>query len=194
MPDQRSDNYYGSSALDWNPYHPESNRPLADYTSRLTACVGHQPSKGTFEADAENLAETPPTAPALVLVDAWATLSAERRQRLQRLNDPNQPWISVLVPWNRNDTENNAAEDKLKQGLELALGSKLASAPPAFRRAATEVPTLKAFGDLATEMAFVAGQQYLRHAEARPPEGPDPERPRLSWPDPDDGRRDSTAL
>jgi FxsC-like protein len=186
LSEHRKSTYYGAAELDWNPYYPESKSPLADYACRLVDGVGYQTTKGTFDDHVESLTDTPPTAPAMLVVDSWATLSAERRERLRLVDSVDQPWISVLVPWNRNDLETVTADKELRQNLHRALGQKLGGMPRIFGADAANISSLEAFRDVASEMAVLTGQQYLLHAEARPPEGPSPERPRLSHPDPNE--------
>jgi FxsC-like protein len=95
-----------------------------------------------------------------------------------------RPWVSVIIPWNRADPQDQGAE-----GLELA--TELEHTLPLildrgrrtdFRVAVNGVPTLKAFTDVLPTVVAHTTRQYLKHAEAHPAPGPHFPRPRLVGP------------
>ena len=57
------------------------------------------------------------------------------------LDELEQPWVSVLVPWSSQDYELTAAEHYLRRSLSRSLGRKLGSVPHRCRMAATGIPT-----------------------------------------------------
>jgi FxsC-like protein len=90
-----------------------------------------------------------------------------------------EPWVSVLVPWNSQDMGTREAKDDLRMNLQLHLGRKLASVPRRCQMAANGIPTLQDFGQLLPEMTMIMLKRFRKEATAHPPAGPVIERPRL---------------
>ncbi len=190
LPEGRGPYHYGRTAHEWNPYRPTLNRPLADHTADMVRHLGFRPDIGTLDEHSEYLlGDDPPTSPGLLLVDAWATTSDKFQEPLRRLDELGKPWISVMVPWNKDDTQTAEAEPRLRHRLEAALHNKLSEGHPVQRSAANGIPSYEQFNKAVPEMARSAVTQYLRHAPAHPPEGrASIERPRLQGPlSPSDG-------
>jgi FxsC-like protein len=124
--------------------------------------------------------------PSLCLVDAWVSLSDVHRERLSRLNAIEEPWVSVLIPWNSKDREMSAAEQKLRHELYEQLGRKLASVPRRCEMAANGIPTLQDLGQILPEMTMTMLKRFRKAAPAHPPPGPVIERPRLRRANPED--------
>jgi FxsC-like protein len=188
LPKGRAGDYYGSTPHTWSPYSPDYPQPLADYAMELAnKCLGCQPFVGTFEDGASgSVGNGQPLPPGLCLVDAWVTISPAHQQRLRHLDRLDQPWISVLVPWNSQDAEMAKAQQALRDGLGKSLGNRLASVPHQCRMAATGIPTLEEFGQLLPQMTMIMLKRFRQSAPAYPPAGPQLERPRLRMANPDD--------
>jgi FxsC-like protein len=185
LPNGRTGAFYGVRAEDWNPYRPKSRMALAEYAAGLARCVGYEPTVGAFEEHIGDLiAEEEPTAPGLMLVDAWASMDPRRHQQLRDFDASHRPWIKLLLPWNQEDEETAAAEADLSSRLRECLGSQLGELPPHPRVAVSGIPTIEAFGHDATKKVLTAGGQYLKWAEADQPPGPRIERLKLTVPDP----------
>jgi FxsC-like protein len=183
LPPGRGDFHYGRSALDWNPYRPDSIRPLAEHASELVKNLDYQPDIGDLDEHCDALTGNgPPAAPEVVLVDAWATGQAECAQTLRRFDSMNKPWIQVVVPWNRADPETTAAEAGLRDSLEKSLRNKLAEGRATSLMAVRGVPCLEDFNVVLPALVRTAVRQFLKHAEAHPPAGPAMEKPRLLRP------------
>jgi FxsC-like protein len=183
LPSGRGDYHYGRVARNWNPYRPESMRSLADHVADLVRNLDYWPDVGDLEEHLNALLggeHTP--APGVLLVDAWATMQAEYRQKLRKIDALGKPWIRVVVPWNHQDMETLEAGPILKQNLEAALRKKLAVSRVDCRAAADGVPNLEEFGIVLPMIVRAAARQYVRNANAYPPEGPVSERPRLTGP------------
>jgi FxsC-like protein len=181
LPDGRGSYYYGTAARDWHPYKPESSRVLADYVSDLARSLGYRPSVGDFRTHVgELLGGQQPSAPEVLIVDAWATRQDKCRNQLMHLDAMDRPWVQVLVPWNRRDRESALAEAELRDSLEAALQRKLAEGRATSALAVRGVPTLRDLDRVLPMVISKAAQQYHRHAPAYPPDGDVVERPRLS--------------
>ena len=113
-------------------------------------------------------------------------VSDAHRAQLKLLNEIEESWVSVLVPWNRKDAGLCAAEKELRQKLEEHLGRKLAGVPRRCEMAANGIPTLQDFSQILPEMAMTMLKRFRKAAPAHPPPGPVIERPRLRWADPED--------
>jgi len=186
LPEGRAGGYYGSTPHTWSPYRPDYPKPLADYAVELAKkCLGCQPFVGPFE-DSSSVSNGRPVPPGLCLVDAWVTVSPAHQQRLRHLNELDQAWVSVLVPWNSQDGEMAEAEQALRAGLGKSLGNRLDSVPHQCRMAATGIPTLQEFGQLLPQMTMIMPKRFRQSAPAYPPAGPQLERPRLRMADRED--------
>ena len=188
LPPGRARDYYGATPHTWSPYHPDYPQPVAEYAQELARkCLDCKPLVGAAE-DAllawANAGE--PIPPSLCLVDAWLSVSESHHERLERLNQVREPWVSVLVPWNTQDPQMRAAEHDLREQMHHHLGLKLAGVPRRCQMAASGIPSLQDFGQILPEMTMIMLKRFLRDAPAHPPAGPVLERPRLRRADPDD--------
>jgi FxsC-like protein len=188
LPPGRTREYYGATPHTWSPYRPEYPQPVADYALELAKkCLDCKPLIGAIE-DIPSVwdGSEQPIPPSLCLVDAWVGLSESHHERLQRLNQVQESWVSVLVPWNAQDPEMHAAGHDLRERLHRHLGRKLASVPRRCQMAASGIPSLQDFGQLLPEMTMIMLKRFRRDAPAHPPAGPVLERPRLRRADPAD--------
>jgi FxsC-like protein len=180
LPENRSAYHYGTAARDWDPYRPRSSRALADHVVDLVRSLGYRPDVGDLhEHGADLLGGGPPSGPQVLIVDAWATRQRAYRDLLRRLDEMNKPWVQVLIPWNRQDKENEAEEASLRDALEAALRRKLAEGRVTSSLAVRGVPTLEDFRSVLPAVIMSAIRHYLRYAGTSPPPAAPVERPRL---------------
>jgi len=187
LPPGRVADYYGETPHRWSPYRPDYQQPVADYAGDLARkCLDFKPVVGSFSNGgwaSRGAAQMPP---ALCLVDAWVTVSDAYRAQLELLNEIEEPWVGVLVPWNSNDVGLCAAEKELREKLQKHLGRKLAGVPRRCEMAASGIPTLQDFSQILPEMTMTMLKRFRKAAPAHPPPGPVIERPRLRRTDPED--------
>lgn len=163
LPPGRGRYYYGTAARDWDPYRPKASRVLADHVSDIARRLGYQPFVGDLPGHAaELLSGRRPSAPGVLFVDPWATRQDDRRQLLMRLDAMDNPWIQVLVPWNKRDAESTAAEAELRDALDGALRRKLAEGNATSALAVRGVPTLEDLGQVLPAVIVKAVRQYQR--------------------------------
>jgi FxsC-like protein len=181
VPEGRLGEYYGETPRNWSPYLPDYPQPVVEYALELASkCLDCEAMVGAIQDDPTDQAGNGcPVPPSLWLVDAWVGMSESYRRRLERLDQIEESWVSVLVPWNIQDPGLREAEHELRQNLQRHLGRKLASVPRRCQMAATGIPTLQEFGQLMPEMTMTMLKRFRRDAPAHPPEGPVLERPRL---------------
>ncbi|MCY0925270.1 TIR-like protein FxsC [Streptomyces sp. H27-H1] len=186
LPEGRSPEYYGDSALDWNPYHPVSQRPIAYVAEDLVRNLNYQTTVGSFDEEAGHFdSKQPPTRPEILIVDRWAVEDEQRRQRLAAFDQESRPWINVVVPWNRYDHQSRAKESELAHRLEDTMPVKMSQGRAACRAAANGVANMETLGQILPQVVEAAAQQFLRHAQVYPPAGSPAagtERPRLVGP------------
>ncbi|MFC9425187.1 MULTISPECIES: FxsC protein [unclassified Streptomyces] len=184
LPEGRRADYYGGMAQDWNPYHPDSARPLAYVTRDLVRSLNYQADIVSFdEVSVPHEGKHAPVRPEILLVDRWALNDEEQCERLAAFDAEHRPWVSVVVPWNREDEQSRAAQAELSEKLERTMPKKMGQGRAACRAAAKGVPSMEAFGQILPQVVEAAAQQYLRHAEVYPPAGGShTERPRLRGP------------
>jgi FxsC-like protein len=173
LPDGRSDDHYGQSATDWNPYSPESVEPLAEHAFVLARREGFRPEvTGLYEQADDLVSDEGPTngAAAVLLIDPWAVLEPRCRQVLAQLDALDKPWVQVVVVWNRKDGEMAAAEAELRQALAETMPSRFnASGRMTSKLAAQGVPSLSDITPALKDAMRHAGRQYLKYAVGHPP-------------------------
>jgi FxsC-like protein len=180
VPPGRSKDYYGFGPRTWSPYRPEYQQPLVDYANELaTKCLDCQPTVTAFgSGEASWATNGRPVPPSLCLVDAWVTTSEPHQEWLRQLDGLEEPWVSVLVPWNSQDQELADAHE-LKERLSDLLSRRLAGVPRQCQMAFTGIPTLQEFGQLLPQMTMIMLKRFRKGAPAYPPAGPKIKRPRL---------------
>ncbi|MGW4032219.1 TIR-like protein FxsC [Streptomyces sp. NPDC004838] len=187
LPDGRAPDYYGKLSQDWNPYHPDSARPLAYVAQELVRSLNYQATVSSFDHETLPDPSQPPTRPEILLIDRWALQDDGRCDRLAQFDRDPRPWMSVVVPWNRDDPQSRLSEAELAERLERTMPRQLHHGRPACRAAARGVFSMEAFGQILPQVVEAAAQEYLRHAEVYPPAPPPGagargERPRLRGP------------
>ncbi|MER5729929.1 TIR-like protein FxsC [Streptomyces sp. NPDC002138] len=172
LPEGRSPEYYGDTALDWNPYHPAAQRPVAHVAEDLVRSLNYQTTLGSFDDEAGHFdTKQPPTRPEILIVDRWAVADDLRRQRLAAFDQDPRPWVSVVVPWNRYDHQSRARETELTDQLEETMPVKMSQGRIACRAAANGVANMETLGQILPQVVEAAAQQFLRHAQVYPPAG-----------------------
>ncbi|MGA2825239.1 MAG: TIR-like protein FxsC [Streptosporangiaceae bacterium] len=187
LPPGRASDYYGETPRAWSPYQPLHSRPVADYAVELARkCLDCEAFLDAFDGGWLPRDASGQMPPSLFLIDAWVTLSGSYRERLSLLNEVTEPWVSVLIPWNNQDTGLSLDEGHIRDGLRQYLGRKLDGVPRRCRMAADGIPTLQDFIQVLPEMTMIMLMRYRKYAPAHPPKGPAIERPRLRRADPGD--------
>ncbi len=188
LPPGRAREYYGDTPGSWKPYQPNYPQPVAEYALDLARkCLDCDPLLEVFERDVPNgTADGPFMPPGLCLVDAWVCTSSVHHERLSQLNQLTEPWVSVLLPWNSQDSGMSAAEAELREKLRQHLGLKLDSVPRRCRMAATGIPTIQDFSQVLFEMTMLMLKRFRKDAPAHPPVGPVVPRPRLRRAEPEE--------
>lgn len=126
LPEGRSVDYYGDNPQDWNPYHPASARPLAYVAEDLVRSLNYQATIASFDEESgPPEGKQPPSRPEILLVDRWALQDEDRRRRLAAFDAENRPWVTMVVPWNREDPQSRAAEAELTAKLEQTMPTKM---------------------------------------------------------------------
>ncbi|WP_406460080.1 TIR-like protein FxsC [Streptomyces sp. NBC_01622] len=188
VPQHRDRQPYGDDALGWNPYHSESTRPLPAVAEDLIRTLDYRVTVASFDDEdtsehvfTPGAHEPPVQGPGILLVDQWALSDEERRRRLKTFDAAARPWLSAIIPRNRADLQCRGPEgQRLAEELERAMPTILDRARRSDHRIAVNgVPTLTAFTNVLPAVVAHTTRQFLKHAEARPPEVPHVPRPRL---------------
>ncbi|MFD7014175.1 TIR-like protein FxsC [Streptomyces sp. NPDC059161] len=179
LPTGRSPDCYGSEALDWNPYHPASSRPLADHTVDVVRNLNYTVHLSDFEAEPQRiLASGPPTGPGLLLLDRWALDARRRRELVDQLCAAPRPWISVMVPGNAADPQTRAYNEELTQQTDSVLASRTDESD-GHRTPSAGLPTLEAFSKAIPGAVKAAVRHYEANAPTYPPPGSGGPMPRV---------------
>ncbi|KUL42777.1 TIR-like protein FxsC [Streptomyces regalis] len=186
LPRGRSPHCYGPSAVDWNPYRvsdADATRPLAEFAAEEVRRLDYRTAIQPLSEAADGLlTDRPPDGPTLVLLDRWALADPGQRELLARVDLAAQPWVSVIVPWNRSDPDNTSAAYELQTVLEKTLPRTIQRGRSVSRAATGGVPSLEAFAAILPTVIQWAAAQFIRYAPVHPPKGPAIARPRLRGP------------
>ncbi|GAA2140004.1 hypothetical protein GCM10009760_22810 [Kitasatospora kazusensis] len=179
LPPGRNSDYYGPRRVDWQPYQPESSRPLAEHAVRLARQLGFHPSVHEFDQEAEEiLSSAEPTAPGLLLLDRWALRDEQRREVVRKFDRRNPPWVSVLEPWNTGDADCVAHDLQLGELSAQTMRFKRREAKPSFQGDSEGLSTVEDFEDALPRAAMRA--KYAFEDRSRTAHGsPGPSRPSL---------------
>jgi FxsC-like protein len=167
----RSPDYYGPRAEDWNPFHPDSSRPLADFAAALFRGLGYDTEVRSFpDRPGPPVDIAPAPGPEIVLVDGW-TVNAPGWRRWLHEFAATRPWACWIVAWHRSDAQSNAMERELNGHVGGLLPEPALAGPPG-PRVAAGVHSLDVLTDLLPPMAEWSAQEYARHApDAQPDSG-----------------------
>ncbi|MFF8532321.1 TIR-like protein FxsC [Streptomyces sp. SAS_267] len=183
---------YGASALDWNPYHEESTRPIASVAEELLRALDYRVTVSSFDDEEQedeqeresDAGRGSPGPLGILVIDCWSLTDDERRGRLRAFDARARPWQAAIVPWAHTDPQSLGEEGRdLVRDLERTLPLTIERGRRTDTRTAVNgVPTLQAFTYVLPSVVAMVTQQYLRYAEAHPPSSPPPPRPRLMGP------------
>ncbi|MEV6206560.1 TIR-like protein FxsC [Kitasatospora sp. NPDC051914] len=180
QPPARSAAYYGARRTDWQPYRPESRRPLAEDAVDVARSMGFQASVHEFETEAPALlGGAEPTAPGIVLIDRWALYDGRRRESVRRLDQRNPAWITTLEPWNAEDEECTAHDEELTRLSDDVLRSARARRPTLRGGGSTAPGSLEAFRGEMEWAVIRANQGFERRDGPKTQHLPAPRRPSL---------------
>jgi FxsC-like protein len=193
----RSSVWYGDTPEEWCPYRdgqsPDGEQtPVALRAAAVAERRDFVARVDVLGSRSEELKpQTPPTAPALVLVDAWATLDERWKALLRRLDGAaeNKPWIRIILPWNKRDSETTDNHASLRAEIEHALGRCLSADRISSRRGAPGPGDSAAFGSAVGEAIRLTQAEFMKNAEKHLPPGPYPAKPRLRGPSASPERR-----
>ncbi|MFE7134394.1 TIR-like protein FxsC [Streptomyces sp. NPDC057638] len=169
LPEGRAPAYYGGRSQDWNPYHPDTARPVALVAQDLVRSLNYQPTVASFDLEPPPEPGQPPTRPEILLIDRWALEDDGRCAKLAALDAEKRPWVSVVVPWNREDPQSRLSEAELIEKLERTMPHQMSQGRPACRAAARGVLSMEHFGQLLPEVVESAAAEFLRYAEVFAP-------------------------
>ncbi|MFI6475842.1 TIR-like protein FxsC [Streptomyces sp. NPDC050516] len=180
LPTGRSPDCYGSEALDWNPYHPASSRPLADHTVDVVRGLDeYTVHLSDFEAEPGRLLDSePPAGPGLLLLDRWALDARSRRELMAQLCATPRPWISVMVPGSEADPQTRAHDGELSRQTDDALATRVDESD-GHRTPSAGLPTLEAFSKAIPGAVKSAVRYYEANAPTYPPPGSGGPMPRV---------------
>lgn len=183
LPEGRTPDYYGPSAVDWNPYQPTSSRPLAQLAADIAEGLAFRPDVREFDHTAG-----PAEGPEVVLLDRWVLRDPARRAALGEFDRSDLPPTGLVVPWNENDPDSDEAEYELAAKAEDTLPRRIRIGRQACRPAVRGVPDRQAFDKVLPEVVQWAEGEYRKRAQPRPPAGKGTERFRLCGKDDQDSR------
>ncbi|HET6355897.1 TIR-like protein FxsC [Streptomyces sp.] len=185
LPAGRNPDYYGLKPDHWNPYYPDSARPLAHVAADMAYAQNYEAFVSSFDEELASIdAGSAPSEPLILFVDRWALEDPAQRARLAAIDAMSLPWVSVVVPWNRDDPQSRMAEAQLTATMERTIPSMQLQGRTSIRAAAHGVLSIQALGQLLPQVMEAVYQMYLRSATVYPPatDARHTDRPRLRGP------------
>lgn len=180
VPPDRNAQFYGRTANDWNPFYPTTRQVIAEYAAGVARLNSYEPTVLSLDEGLEFLARQDPGAGlGLFIIDAWAATDTHLAAQLSEL-DAAAGWVAAVVPWNLDDPQTRARSGELRDRLAELLPHRLGPARPFSAANVGSVGTLEEFRTRLPDALDSALHGYLNHAEAHPPNGIIPVRPRLS--------------
>jgi FxsC-like protein len=190
MASGRSALWYGETPEEWRPYRDGPSQdggetPVAWRAADVAQRRDFDAIVTTLSGRSEELRpRAVPTAPTVLLVDAWATLDEHWRALLHRLDTvvQHKPWIRIVLPWNAQDSETTDNAVTLRAGIEQALGRSLSGGRIPSRRGDPGPANSAAFGPIVSDAIRITQAEFMKIAEKHLPAGPHPQKPRLRGP------------
>ncbi len=183
LPEGRNSDHYGDHPQDWNPYYPTSARPLAYVAEELVRSLNYQAVITSFDEDRHD-GKAPPSTPEILLVDRWALRDEDHCRRLAAFDAENRPWVTMVVPWSRDDHQSRAAEAELTEKLEAVMPVKMGQGRPSAGPPRKECPPWRPSVNSCPRWSRWPHSSISKHAKAYPPGsgGGSGERTRLTGP------------
>jgi len=103
---RESRQFYGGTALDWSPYRPSVDEPLADYARRIAAdrSLRAQVTEVDQLQDCIDRAQRDNQI-VVLLVDPWSTKVDHHHEILVNYDGRTDQSAAVMIPWSTADTE-----------------------------------------------------------------------------------------
>ncbi|MFE2067021.1 TIR-like protein FxsC [Streptomyces sp. NPDC059467] len=174
LPEGRSPAYYGSTSLEWRPYHPAAPHPLRKVAAGIAEQLDFQPDVREFDH-----AHGPSEGPEVLLLDRWLLRDPEHRALLGEFDADDHRRTGLVVPWNAADPDDDADEPGVAAEVESALPRRTSRQRQAGRPTVLG-PDERSFSEQFPRVVHWAAAEYLRRAPARVPPGEAPPRFRLS--------------
>ncbi|MGW4203981.1 TIR-like protein FxsC [Streptomyces sp. NPDC004726] len=166
LPDGRDPQFYGATPEDWNPYRPDSSRPLVRLAADLASTLNYRVDITTFEEELAHLERrTRPQGPLVLLVDRWALRVPSLRADLARLDSAHRPGICMVVAGNGDDPESRATESVLSDELARTAPALAGAVRSAVGRAALKgIARMEGLGQVLPLVVEEVYREYLRSA------------------------------
>ncbi|MFC8719477.1 TIR-like protein FxsC [Kitasatospora sp. NPDC057198] len=183
LPPNRNAVWYGEQRTDWQPYRPDSSRPLAQDAADIARGMGFQPTVGEFEDETDHLlGGERPAGPCVLLVDRWTFLDGRRSEAVRRLDRRNLGSVAVIEPWNRDDQQSRDHERMLNElGDSVLAVSRGARQRPSLREegAGGAPGSIEEFRGEMERAVMRACTAHEQHHRSRPEDGPVERRPSI---------------
>jgi FxsC-like protein len=183
LPAGRNPAHYGPSALDWNPYFPDTQQSLADTAVEVARMCAYETTIATLDEGYDTLmAQDAGSGLGVLLVDAFAVDDPMIAAKLSTFDKLDKSWVGTLVPWSRQDPQLQTQGERLRAQLHKVLGRRLTEIRLDRPLAVNGVPTLADFRAKLPLVLDTAQARFVNEAPAYPPVGDQPPQPRLTRP------------
>lgn len=181
LPDGANPELYGVSPDMWRPYWPVDDAPIAQTAAMLSQSDGFRPIV-EFLDDCQDLRDGgEPSAPTVLIVDPWSTQDAELLELLRAFDAIShvKPWVRLVIPWDKNGSDDGVQVRELENGLRFALGRMRSQCRLKHWQAVAGLGSIAAFGERLPGVIAAAERGYFRTTRTNPLRDDAPSVPRL---------------
>jgi FxsC-like protein len=155
---------------------------IAEYAGGVARLGSYEPTVLSLDEGCDLVAARDPSAGlGILLLDAWAGADDELARRLAQFDAVlDVDWVETMVPWSLVDRQTMEHSEALRARLRSVLPNRIGQARPVLPTNSIRIETLEDFRTKLPQVLEHALSRYLNYAEAHPPAGTIPPRPRLS--------------
>ncbi|MGJ6966311.1 TIR-like protein FxsC [Streptosporangium sp. G11] len=172
LPEGRDHRPYGTSPLQWNPYHPNSTKSIGESAAHLVRNLGYDARLVSLDDTTFNglLAENVPEGPGLLILDPTMLSDPDTAARVRAFDELRRPWIRVMIPMGVRGTSASDNLEHLQGHIESMLSRRSREDRLSVKEALSGIPTVEAFEAILPRLVEIASRQYLRARTTALPE------------------------
>jgi FxsC-like protein len=183
LPPDRASDVYGPTPPGWNPYHPESRRPIAEAAAYIARSLDYEPDIVSLDDGLSTRNwSSPDSGLGVVLVDPWLCLDSSFTDQIRRVDELGAGRIGAVLVWNMKDQQNNVKLDDIRKALQTKAPRVLGDPGAPAALGAVHVHTPEQFSAELPGVLDRIFNRYLSHASAPSPPGSLDARPQLFGP------------
>jgi FxsC-like protein len=168
LPAGRSLEFYGNSALEWNPFFPLTRQSIAEYAVGVARLNSLEPTALSLDQGLTLVAGGGATAETTVLIlDAWAAMDPRIAQQLATLDLVDLDLVPIMIPSSMDDPQTVDRAEELRTRLATVMPNHFGNDSMRSRRSLGQVGTLEAFRNIMPDILKEALRRNATSDEAQ---------------------------